>query len=763
MSKTIGIDLGTTNSVVAFKDTTVKVVSTGPNNEDLCRSCVAMDPSGSFVVGNAPFKNWKKYAPNIVVSAKRLMGGSISDPEVLKMKADKTSYPYGITKLSGGTDESVAIVMQGKQFTPEQISAEVLRQLKKDAEVKLGDQVTHAVITVPAYFNEKQKAATRKAAELAGLKVQRLLAEPTAAAISYGADKMSADEGKIFLVYDFGGGTFDLSILVASGGNFIESGTGGDRWLGGDDIDRLVSDYVLQQVSDKYEVDVKQIIESLSEKKKYAFQGEFKTEIENAKKALSQSDSYTISVYDSLETEDIDPIDIEVCIKRAQFENLIRPLVQRTLDLIDILLEKTQYPIDTIDNILLVGGSSCIPLVRQMLSDKYGKEKILSSEKPMLAIAEGAAILSHSMGTEVECPNCGQVIPVGSDECPHCHASVAGAVSSNVQDGGVSVSFTTKHKYFIETVDEAENADYQLIIGDNEVLPNEVSKKFFTLLENQKIVTVKLFSDAENNSKQLIGIGFLSLQDNLPAHSPLQFTFRLTEDELLCVRVKIVATGKSQDVIISRGNKDEHCLIEINKTMVEVMNNLDVADYKKSEFFSKIQEVIDGISASAIPSDSAKWTEFENAVKLARSLSLVKDEHNNEGEANIAKFLLNIFEQYIRPEDVVALERELKNFDRASSPMEKNEIANKLHEITVHYGLLLNGGMFAIVAENASDPDLAQKAKSVFSQFMSALHAHDISRANNILDSNVHLLNSFAQAGSGFTTAFTTSLGRSDV
>ena len=192
MSKTIGIDLGTTNSVVAFKDTTVKVVSTGPNNEELCRSCVAMDPSGSFVVGNAPFKNWKKYAPNIVVSAKRLMGGSISDPEVQKMKADKTSYPYGITKLSGGTDESVAIVMQGKQFTPEQISAEVLRQLKKDAEVKLGDDVTHAVITVPAYFNEKQKAATRKAAELAGLKVQRLLAEPTAAAISYGADKMSA-------------------------------------------------------------------------------------------------------------------------------------------------------------------------------------------------------------------------------------------------------------------------------------------------------------------------------------------------------------------------------------------------------------------------------------------------------------------------------------------------------------------------------------------------------------------------------------------
>lgn len=246
MAKTIGIDLGTTNSVVAFKDATVRVIATGPNTEDLCRSCVAVDKSGSFIVGNAPYKNWKRYAPNIVVSVKRLMGAAISDPQVQKMKTDKDMYPYGISKYSGGTEDSVAVIMQGREYTPEQISAEILRQLKNDASVKLGDEVTHAVITVPAYFNEKQKSATRKAAELAGLKVQRLLAEPTAAAISYGADKMSENEDKIFLVYDFGGGTFDLSILVASGGNFIESGTGGDRWLGGDDIDRLLSEYVLR-------------------------------------------------------------------------------------------------------------------------------------------------------------------------------------------------------------------------------------------------------------------------------------------------------------------------------------------------------------------------------------------------------------------------------------------------------------------------------------------------------------------------------------
>lgn len=474
MAKTIGIDLGTTNSVVAFKDATVRVVSTGPNNEDLCRSCIALDRnSGSFVVGNSPYKQWKRYAPNIVVSAKRLMGASISDPQVQKMKSDKDMYPYGISKKSGGTEYTVAIIMNGQEFSPEQISSQILRQLKEDASIKLADEVTHAVITVPAYFNEKQKMATRKAAELAGLKVQRLLAEPTAAAISYGADKMSADDDKIFLVYDFGGGTFDLSVLVASGGNFIESGTGGDRWLGGDDIDRLVSEYVLSEAGKTNNVDMHMLIESLSEKKKYAFQGEFKTEVESAKKTLSQSDSATISVFDYLETEDGDPIDIEVTLTREKFESMIRPLVQRTIDLIDELLEKTAYPIDSIDNILLVGGSSCIPLVRNMLIEKYGKDKILSSEKPMLAIAEGAAILSHSMGTEFECPHCGESIPVGSDECPYCHKSMESSMGQAAEESGkTGVVFTTKHKYFIETHDDADNVQYSMIIDENQVLPN---------------------------------------------------------------------------------------------------------------------------------------------------------------------------------------------------------------------------------------------------------------------------------------------------
>lgn len=400
MGKAIGIDLGTTNSVVAYKDTAVKVIQTGANNEDLCRSCVALDKSGQFLVGNAVYKNWKRYSPNIVVSVKRLMGTGFSDPRVQKMRADSNAYPYGIKKPSGGTEEAVAIVLRGKEYSPEQISGEILKALKTDANTKLGD-VTHAVITVPAYFTEKQKTATKKAAELAGLHVQRLLAEPTAAAISYGFDQMMPGESKQVLVYDFGGGTFDLSILMAVDGQFIESGSGGDRWLGGDDIDRLLSDFVCKEVEKRDGFSLSELLEEKTEKEKSEFIGGLKSGIEEAKKSLSQVENATVYFSDFLENEDGDPVE-DFVISRSTFDTLITPLIKRTIDLIDELLEKTGIPIETIDNILLVGGSSCIPLVRKMLSDKYGSDKVLSSEKPMLAIAEGAAILAQSLPSDEE-------------------------------------------------------------------------------------------------------------------------------------------------------------------------------------------------------------------------------------------------------------------------------------------------------------------------------------------------------------------------
>lgn len=752
MSKTIGIDLGTTNSVVAFKDASVRVVATGPNNEDLCRSCVAMDKSGSFVVGNAPYKNWKRYAPNIIVSAKRLMGASITDPQVQKMKNDKDMYPYGISKKSGGTEDSVAIIMNGQEFSPEQISAQILRQLKEDASVKLGDEVTHAVITVPAYFNEKQKAATRKAAELAGLKVQRLLAEPTAAAISYGADKMCADEDKIFLVYDFGGGTFDLSVLVASGGSFIESGTGGDRWLGGDDIDRLVSEYVLTEAGKANNVDIHELIESLDAKKKFAFQGEFKSEVESAKKALSQTDSATISVFDYLETEDGDPIDIEVTITREKFESMIRPLVQRTIDLIDELLEKTAYPIDSIDNILLVGGSSCIPLVRNMLSEKYGKDKILSSEKPMLAIAEGAAILSHSMGTEFECPHCGKVIPVGSDECPYCHNSMGGTVErEGVDSTKTSVVFTTKHKTFIETRDDADNVEYTMILDENQVLPNEVNEKFYTLVDNQKIIAVKLYSDAENGGKDKIGTGFFTIAENLPVHSELQFTFRFTEDDTLKIKVRIPSTGIVQDIYYIREEEDNGCFGTIQKSFYRVMNDSSITDGQKTTFIEKLQKVIDHIQVVKPATNSREWQNIINSVQSATTAATSKEE-GIDVNVIIAKILLDHFGKFMISEHKDAMRRELTKYEDATTPMQKNECASKLEELNDNYGLFVSGFLLNISGHDESNPVRANKALVAYNQFMAALNEGNVSRANEILDANTDLMGSLPKGFGGDST-----------
>ena len=548
---------------------------------------------------------------------------------------------------------------------------------------------------------------------------------------------------------------FDLSILVASGGNFIESGTGGDRWLGGDDIDRLISEYVITEAGKANNVDLHEIIESLPDKKKYAFQGEFKNEIESAKKALSQSESATISIFDQIEDEDGNPIDIEVTLKRDKFESMIRPLVQRSLDLIDELLEKTAYPIDTIDNILLVGGSSCIPLVRKMLCDKYGKDKVLSSEKPMLAIAEGAAILSHSLGTEVECPHCGKAIPAGSSECPYCNKSLEAIQQVPVEEGGVQVSHTTKHKSFIQVSDDADNIQFEKIIDENTPLPCEENRKFYTLVENQKIVGVKLFSDAENDKKEPLGTGYFTISENLPVHSELQFTFSLNEDETMNVRVRVPATGKTTNVVLSRGALDTHCLEAVAPTFDRVMNDPSISESKKADFVEKLQKVIDTISSCNYTPESSKWQELEDNLKSASQVATTKEE-NEPVQMIIAQIQLENFGRFIREEDKVAMRRELDRAEKASTPMEKNDAVNKLDELTEKYSLFTHGFLLNIAGHDDSDPVRANKALVAFNQFMAALNEGNVQRARDILSANEHLIGNINLP----TTGGTTGIGR---
>lgn len=741
MAKAIGIDLGTTNSVVAFKDTSVRTITTGPDNEELCRSCVAIDKkTGEFVVGNSPYNSWKKYAPNIVVSVKRLMGASISDEQVQKMKAQKSLYPYGIDKLAGGTDESVAVILNGKQYTPEQISAQILRQLKEDASVKLGE-ITHAVITVPAYFNEKQKTATRKAAELAGLKVQRLLAEPTAAAISYGVDKMGKDEEKVFLVYDFGGGTFDLSILVASGGNFIESGTGGDRWLGGDDIDKALMNYVFEQTNKEQNVDVQALIDALDDRKRFAFQGELKKQIESAKKQLSNSKAASIEIFGELETEDGDIVDIEVGITRDEFENLIRPLIQRTINLVDELLDKTGYPIETIDNILLVGGSSCIPLVKNMLVAKYGEDKILSSKKPMLAIAEGAAILAHSLSDEFECPECGEMVPKECTICPHCGAKLDKmSDDAGAEEPPIMVTYTTKHNYYIKL--ESGN---QKIIDANELLPFEVNKKFKTSVDNQKIVELVILSDAEGGTFEKIASGFFTISDNLPIDSSLTFTFSLTESEELSAKVKIDKSGKTTNIVLGRGNKDSKCLSAISDSIKGILSDSSICDNKKAEYMSKVQESIEEISKNNFKEDANEWQDIENKINLAQNNAHAPEEADNSVSLVIAKILLGTFDRFIATDDESEIKSLISKAESSSNPMEKVVSLKKLENLTEKYSLFTTIFMFKLVAmSDSAVPAIAAQADKAYNDMMNALNRHDVDTVRNLISYNSNVLNSMS-------------------
>ena len=736
MGKAIGIDLGTTNSVVAFKDVTVRTIQTGANNEDLCRSCVALDRNGNFIVGNSVYNSWKRHAPNIVVSAKRLMGASINDANVQKMKADKHSYPFGIQKLSGGTEDSVAILLNGKEYTPEQISAEILRSLKNDASNKLGD-VEFAVITVPAYFNEKQKTATKKAAKLAGLKVLQLLAEPTAAALSYGFENLDKDEDKTLLIYDFGGGTFDLSILTVAGGQFVETGAGGDRWLGGDDIDVILSDYVKGQIENNNNLNLQDLLAEKTDKEVKEFTAGLKADVENAKKTLSQSTSATIFVSNYLENEDGDPID-DIVITRDTFESLIRPLIQRTIDLIEELLAKTSISADDLSNILLVGGSSCIPLVKRMLVEKYGEEKVLSSEKPMLAIAQGAAILAASM----------DVSKWKDDE--------DGDFDENAAPSNGRIVYTAKHNYLIQIQRNGEK-ELEKFIEDQTPLPYSISRQFSTTVNDQKIVEVRLFSDAEDGTYDKLASGFFTISENFPAGSKLNFTFNLDEDETLRVKVKVVNTGKTSLVVLGRGNKDSSCLSEISSSIEDIMSDGDISENKKSSFISKIQNIIDVIEKSKLRPDDDKWLDLEQQVKTAKQFAMEPEEKENRLGEILASILVNNFRTFLEPGDYSEMKDKLNQLRSTSDKFQKESLNQDLEDLANQYSILLNVFLFKIVADNAKTPQDAARANCAFDEMIQALKNGDISSVRRIQNENSDLLKKSDGVG---LPGFSTSIGQ---
>jgi molecular chaperone DnaK len=662
MKKAIGIDLGTSNSVIAFKDTNVKIYR-NKENEELTRSCIGFR-NDEIIVGRTAYQLLKTDPVNTILSVKRLMGGAIKDKMVQDM-IESPYYKYGITALKGGTEDAVAVILGGKQYTPEQLSSEILKKLKRDAEERLGDEVTHAVITVPAYFTEKQKNATRIAAQLAGLNVQKLLAEPTAAAIAYGVDNLKAGDATTVLIYDFGGGTFDLSILNIVDGQYMEAGTGGDRWLGGDDLDRALETHILKRISEDYKItDIDKLIGDLKQKIKFKFEGKFREEVENIKMQLSSSKSAEL-IMDGFEDENGEWVDFNIKITREEFEQLAKPYIARTIDLIDSLLKDVGYDISMIDNILLVGGTSCIPLIREMLSNKYGSEKIKVSEKPMLAIAEGAGILSHRLGDDYEPP-------------------------VNGETELAEISYSTNHNYFIEITD-GNNLKLERVIEKQSTLPLEVSKTFKTTTNNQKIVKVSIQTDVEAGSHEKQLIGFYLIEDNLPIDSELIFDFELDVDEIFSVKVyPKTKKNQSKKIVLGRGSFDTKTL----QTIDELISR-SVQEYKTVEgeeaFLKFISQQIKDMETQGVTEiEDNKWHEIY--YKTTEKYDEIKDnEEIGSDVENIvfkAKRLIVEFGELIDQFDKTTMVNLISKIESSIDETEKMQLASNLEIKVEEYGML---------------------------------------------------------------------------
>ena len=587
----IGIYLGESKSAIAFKGFEVQIIR-NKENEEFTPNYVSLRKD-ELIVGRTAYQLLKTDPINTVHSIRKLIGLSIKDKIVQDM-IESPYYEFEIAALKGGTEDAVAVILGGKQYTPEQLSSEILKKLKRDAEEKLGDEVTHAVITVPAYFTEKQRNATRVAAQIAGLKVQKLLAEPTAAAIAYGVDNLKTGDTKTVLVYDFDSNSLDLTILNIVDGQYMEAGTGGDRWLGGDDLDKALQTHILKRISQDYNIsDIDKLIEKLDQRKRYHFDAQFRNNVKDIKNELILSSTATF-IMDGFEDENGHWIDFVLTITREEFEKLAKPFVERSIELIENLLKEVGYDMTMIDNILLVGEVSCIPLVKQMLSKKYGIKKVNISDNPMLVKAEGAGILSQRLGDEYE--------PVYKESA------------------GGELFYSTQHNYYMKI----ENGRYDKLIEKSFPLPCNMVKTYRTTKSNQLLFKFQIYADVENGVKEKQTLGFFIIEEELPIGSEISFEFNLDLDEIFEVYAYPKA-NKSQrrEIFLTRGGKDSKTLDFLAST-IEKVEKGRYSKKGKDWFYNSIKYQIQRINSLGTDNhDSVKWDEI--GTEIFKTYKSMKD------------------------------------------------------------------------------------------------------------------------------------------
>ncbi|MFJ9445933.1 Hsp70 family protein [Kitasatospora sp. NPDC101235] len=406
MYRTLGIDLGTTNSVVAHLRRGEPEIIFNRQNQEATPSVVGSGRKGELLVGSTARSRIAIDGANVIRSVKRFMGRKFKDPQV---QAALKEVDY---KVTAGTDGDVNVWFNGRSYTPIEISAIILHRLREDAEQRFGEPFHRAVITVPAYFGERQVAATQEAGRMAGLHVLRIINEPTAAALAYGITSEAGDEGRTVLVYDLGGGTFDISILLLVPGSVSVLGIEGDNLLGGDDFDRGITTALLEDIREEYG-------------------SEYQPDLRDRPKIAATAETIKIELSNQESSEVILPglgagqLVLETEFERARFEELIEARIERTIELTHKAIMQANLTVGDIDEVVLVGGSTAIPLVARRLGEVFGPRRIRRGVNPMQCVALGAAVQSALVG-EVECPECRAPGDLSASNCANCATTLLG-------------------------------------------------------------------------------------------------------------------------------------------------------------------------------------------------------------------------------------------------------------------------------------------------------------------------------------------------
>ena len=568
MGKIIGIDLGTTNSAFAYMVAGKPEVITNAEGDRTTPSVVAITKKGERLVGKVAQRQRVTNPKNTIYGIKRLIGRKFEEDEI---KHDLDIMPYEIVRKGNG----VAVKMDGKEYTPEEISAMILSKIKADAEAFLGEKVTEAIITVPAYFDDSQRQATKDAGKIAGLEVKRIINEPTAAALAYGLDKKSEEQ---IVVFDLGGGTFDVSILEIGDGVFEVKSTNGDTHLGGEDFDNVIVNFLCDEFKKESGVDIRTDAAAMQR---------VKDEAEKAKKELSSATSTDINL-PFLSADADGPKHFEFTLTRAKMEELVSPLLERLAEPVEKALKDAKLEAKDIDEVVMVGGMTRMPAVIEKVKSLFNKEP-MQGVNPDEVVAIGAAIQG-------------------------------GVLQGDVKD--VLLLDVTPLTLGIETMGGVRTP----LIDRNTTIPTSKSEVFSTASDNQPQVEIHVLQGEREFAKDNKSLGRFILDGIAPAPRgvpQIEVTFNLDANGILNVTAKDKGTGKEQSITIQNsGNMSKD---DIAKAQKEAELHAD-EDKKKREAIDARNHLENAIyQAEKMPDEYKDKISDEDKETIKKAVAAAKE------------------------------------------------------------------------------------------------------------------------------------------